>query len=416
MRPFARLLWKEARELLRPRYILPILLLPVIFIAMGQGLGGIEEELGDQPRVGLVNHDGDEYGAVVAETLEARADVVYSNSSAGSSPTAALEETTAEGGSAVVVVPSNFTERIRGGQRGRVELYTQVRSVSIVGIASTAQIEELLSAASHNVTVAVTGATEAQLDPIERSHTTYVKGERMSAPPGAISAAFTSQFIFVPVIIMLAIVFSGQMVMNSMAGEKENKTLETLLSMPVSRRQIVAAKLVGGSVVGVVATALYTGGLAFTQVSVGTSMGASAVTLGGLDYALVGVSLFFSLVGALALALALGVFADSQQGAQMLLLPLSGLAIVPMFATMFTDVDTLGLGAKALLFAIPFTHPIIAPKRLLFDDLDLVLAGIGYEVLFAAGAVWLVVRLFASDRPITGNAGWLERLIRLVQR
>jgi ABC-2 type transport system permease protein len=124
----------------------------------------------------------------------------------------------------------------------------------------------------------------------------------------------------------------------------------------------------------------------------------------------------FALVGTLALALALGVFADSQQGAQMLLLPLSGLAIVPMFATMFTDVDTLGPVAKTLLLAIPFTHPIIAPKRLLFDDVGLVLAGIGYEVVFAAGAVVLAIKLFDSDRPITGNAGWLNRVIRLVQR
>lgn len=414
MRPFTRLVWKEARELLRPRYILPILMLPVLFIAMGQGFGGIEDQLNDRPEVGMVNYDDGEYGAVVSETLHERADVVY-NSTDGE-PEAALAHTTENGGSAVVVIPGNFTERIRNGQRGEIELYTQVESVSVVGIASSARVEELVSDASHNVTVAITGATEEQLDPIERSHTTFVKGERMDASPGTISAAFTSQFILVPVIIMFAIVFSGQMVMNSMASEKENKTLETLLSMPVKRRQIVAAKLLGGSVIGLIATALYTGGLAFTQVSFGGGMGGTAITLGGVDYALIGLSLFFSLVGTLALALALGVFADSQQGAQMLLLPLSGLAIIPMFATMFTDVDTLGLGMKTALFAIPFTHPIIAPKRLLFDDVGLVLAGIGYEILFAVGAVWLVIRLFDSDRPITGDAGWLDRVIRLVQR
>jgi ABC-2 type transport system permease protein len=115
-------------------------------------------------------------------------------------------------------------------------------------------------------------------------------------------------------------------------------------------------------------------------------------------------------------ALALGIFADSQQGAQMLLLPLSGLAIVPMFATMFTDVDALGPLASGLLLAIPFTHPIIAPKRLLFDDVGLVVAGIGYVFLFAVAAVVLVIKLFESDRPITGDAGWLDRVVELVQR
>ena len=414
MRPFTRLVWKEARELLRPRYILPILMLPVLFIAMGQGLGGIEEQLGDRPEVGVVAYDGDEYGQVVTDTLEARADVVYNTTEA--TPREALNHTTEAGGSAVIVVPENFTERIRDGERGRVRLYTRVESVSIVGIASSSQVEGLVSEAARNVTIAVTGATETQLDPIERGHTTFVKGERMNASPGAVSAAFTSQFIFVPVIIMFAILFSGQMVINSMATEKENKTLETLLSMPVRRHHIVAAKLLGGSFIGLVATALYTGGIAFAQLGVGASFGSSAIALGGVDYVLIGVSLFFSLVGTLALALALGVFADSQQGAQMLLLPLSGLTIVPMFATMFADIDTMGLAAKAALLAIPFTHPIIAPKRLLFDDVGLVVFGIGYEVLFAAGAVYLVVSLFDSDRPITGDAGWLDRVIGFVQR
>ena len=414
MRPFTRLVWKEARELLRPHYILPILLLPLIFVGMGQGFSGVEAQLGQEPTVSVVDRDGGEYGDVVVETLENRSNLAY-RSTDGSVQTA-LNETSAAGGNAVIAIPGNFTERIESGERGRVRLYTTVESVSIVGIASSAQVEELLAASAHNVTVAVTGASEAQLDPIERDHTTYVKGRQLDAPPGVVSTAFTSQFIFVPVIIMLAIVFSGQMVMNSMASETEHKTLETLLSMPVERRSIVAAKLVGGSVVGLVATALYTAGIAFSNLSVGEVGGSSALTLGAGDYLLVGVSLFFTLVGTLALALCLGLFADSQQGAQMLLLPLSGLAIVPMFATMFTDVDVLGIGAKALLLAIPFTHPIIAPKRLLFDDTGLVLAGIGYEICFALAAVWLAVKLFESDRPITGNAGWLDRLLRLVQQ
>ena len=414
MRPFTRLVWKEARELLRPRYILPILLLPLIFVGMGQGFSGVEAQLGQEPTVGVVDHDDGEYGNVVVETLESRSNLAY-RSTDGSVQTA-LNETSAAGGNAVIAIPGNFTERIESGERGRVHLYTTVESVSIVGIASSAQVEELLSASAHNVTVAVTGASEAQLDPIERDHTTYVKGRQLDAPPGVVSTAFTSQFIFVPVIIMLAIVFSGQMVMNSMASETEHKTLETLLAMPVERRSIVAAKLVGGSVVGLVATALYTAGIAFSNLSVGEVGGSGALTLGAGDYLLIGVSLFFTLVGTLALALCLGLFADSQQGAQMLLLPLSGLAIVPMFATMFTDVDVLGVGTKALLLAIPFTHPIIAPKRLLFDDTGLVLAGIGYEICFALAAVWLAVKLFESDRPITGNAGWLDRLLRLVQQ
>ncbi|PSP75080.1 hypothetical protein BRC81_16495 [Halobacteriales archaeon QS_1_68_20] len=54
-------------------------------------------------------------------------------------------------------------------------------------------------------------------------------------------------------------------------------------------------------------------------------------------------------------------FAGDRQGAQMLLFPLTVFAVVPMF----TDLSTLSLPLQALLFAIPFTHPIVAPKQLL---------------------------------------------------
>ena len=52
MNDFLRLVRKEARELLRPRYILPILFIPIVFVGLGQGFGGIDDQLEDEPQVG----------------------------------------------------------------------------------------------------------------------------------------------------------------------------------------------------------------------------------------------------------------------------------------------------------------------------------------------------------------------------
>lgn len=416
MRQFLRLTWKEIRELLRPRYILPILLVPILFVALGQGFGGIDEATSGQPSVGVVVNDTGEYAAIVNETYSQGAEVVYHGTNV--SPAEALERTRAAGGTALIVVPGGFSERIAAGQQGGVQVHTVVESVSLSGIASSGQVDGLLGVAAQRITKAATGATAAQLDPVDASYVTLVKGQQVSQPPSVLSGAFTSQFIFIPVVIMLVIVFSGQMVINSMGMEKEHKTLETLLTMPVARRTIVAAKLVGSATVGLLAAGVFTIALSEYQSGLtgGTSALPAAFSLGAAEYLVIGAAIFFAVVGALALALVLGVFAGDRQGAQILLFPLSILAIAPAFATMFTDFTTLSLPLQALLFAIPFTHPVMAPKQLMFGDSGLVLAGIAYEAVFALAAIGLAVYVFNSDRVVTGSAGrlgrWLERLQR----
>lgn len=416
MRPVWRLTWKEIRELLRPKYILPILFVPLIFVAMAGGIGGLEEQLEGRPTVGVINADDGELGGIVAETFRDGADVVYD--APDGDPAAALERVREEGGSTVVLVPANFTERIRAGERGTVGLYTAVESVSIAGVAASSRAEGLLQVAGQAVTRTVTGASDAQLDPIERSSVTFVKGQRAAVSPAAFSSVFSGQFLFIPLVIMFVIFLSGQMVINSMGMEKEHKTLETLLTMPVPRRTIVAGKLLGSSAIGLVAAALYTGSIFYYQSQIGFGGGAAleAFRLSTVDYALIGLSLFLALLGGLALTLCLGVFVEDRQAAQLLVVPLGILVFAPLILTLVADISTIGLPLQVLVMLIPFTTPIVAPKQLLFGDPAIVLVGIGYELLFAAGAIALAIRLFDSDRLVTGSTGtlgqWLEGLQR----
>ena len=420
MRQFLRLTWKEARELLRPRYILPILFVPLMFVAMGQGIGGIEDELAQQPTIGVVNNDTGGHGATVVETLEAGGNLTYSGTAVPAPE--ALNRTREGGGEALVVIPSDFSERIEAGQQpGEVHLYAIVESVGITGIASPGKVQGLLSGAGQRITLNVTGAPPSHLAPINTSYTTFVKGTRLNAAPSALSSALSSQFIFIPVVIMVVIIFSGQMVMNSMGIEKENKTLETLLTMPVTRRTIVGAKLVGSASIGLLAAAVMSVSLFYYQSSLsfgdgGGGASLAAFSLGGLDFLLVGASLFFSVLIALALALCLGIFAGDRQGAQILLFPLMILAGGPAFATMFLDVTALSLPLQSVLLAIPFTHPALAPKQLMFGGPGIVVAGIVYQAIVAALTIGFAVYLFNSDRVVTGNAGRLGRWLQSMQR
>jgi ABC-2 type transport system permease protein len=70
---------------------------------------------------------------------------------------------------------------------------------------------------------------------------------------------------------------------------------------------------------------------------------------------------------------------------------------------MFKDFDTLPLTIKALLFGIPFSHPMMAPRALLFGDYILVFAGLIYVSIFAIIMIFIVVLVFKTDRIVTGT-------------
>jgi ABC-2 type transport system permease protein len=182
--------------------------------------------------------------------------------------------------------------------------------------------------------------------------------------------------------------------------------------MPVKRRTIVAAKLASSAVIGLGLAALYTGAIYLSQTSSGAVTGAIP-TLGGVDYVLVGALLALAIVDVLALALWLGVFANDSKGAQTFIAPLVIVTMLPAFAVAFFDVASLALPLKGLLFAIPSTYPVLAPQRLLVGDTGVVVLGLAYQTAFAVGMIWLSVRLFDSDRLVTGDAG---RLGDFVQR
>jgi ABC-2 type transport system permease protein len=70
---------------------------------------------------------------------------------------------------------------------------------------------------------------------------------------------------------------------------------------------------------------------------------------------------------------------------------------------MFKDFDTLPLALKALIFAIPFSHPMMAPRALIFNDYILVISGIIYVGIFAIFMMILAVWVFKTDRLLTGS-------------
>jgi ABC-2 type transport system permease protein len=278
---------------------------------------------------------------------------------------------------------------------------------------SSSVVDSIVGGVNHQLSKAMIEGNASQnatliLGPTVRTETTYFKGLTMeSINPPQISAVLSSQSLVVPLIVMMVILMSGGTVIASMGQEKENKTLETLLTMPVKRRDIVMGKLAAAAVVGLLMAVIYMAGMGYYMTSL---QGASSLdlaryglVLNPLDFVLVGISLFLAVLGALALCMLLGVFARDYKSAQSLTMPVTFLALVPFFVMMMKDFNTLPGFAQAGIFLIPFSHPMMVMNNLMFDDYGLVLAGIAYEALFAAVVMGLSIWMFKKDMLITGR-------------
>jgi len=110
-----------------------------------------------------------------------------------------------------------------------------------------------------------------------------------------------------------------------------------------------------------------------------------------------------AIMAGLALCMLLGTFVKNFKSAQTLTFPITALAMIPMFITMFMDFDTSPMSIKVILFIIPFSHPMMAQRALIFDNYLLVLAGIIYSAIFAFITISIAVWIFKSDKLLVGR-------------
>jgi len=445
MSHIANIIKKELRELLTPGSIASVLIMVILFACLGGLIGDEVSKSTVLPTIGIANYEDQvietEYGDWNAyEVLK----TIYINSGdkritpenvdqfvLKMDKNNVLQQMEATGASVVLVLADDFKKNIEGSmeeygsdaankeyKKGVIDQYYLYQPAGMIsGSISSATTTSIITLMNTSLSAHLTGPDEMLYidflkNPISGTSThTYINGEPYDdVTPADISNALSSQSMFVPIIIMIIIMMIGSIVISSMGSEKENKTLETLLTLPISRTTIVTGKIIASAIVGLVFGAAYMLGMGMyigsvSSIGVGTSgidLSAIGLTLSISDYAILGVSMFLAISCALGICMILGAFAKNYKSAQTMTMPLSILAIIPMFVIMFSGWYGSNIMMKVLLFIIPFSHPMMATEALLNGDLTLVLSGIVYMAAFAAVAILITVRLYKSDILITG--------------
>ena len=412
MSALGNIIKKEIRELMTPSTFVPIIVIAILFGSLGNAIGSIEEEMEEKPIIGFIDTDNSNLSHIATNIFEGNADVVF-NSSDLNEKEIGIETLNEKDGIALLIIPSNFSENIINNKTGDLEIFWIMKGAGVFDSLSSSAVDYLITIINNKISYELISTNTSvnatiALAPTQRDDTTYFKGRELTGvSPNDVTGILSSQSTIIPIVMMMIIIMAGSIVISSMALEKENKTLETLLTLPVKRVSIVAGKIIASAIIGLILAIIYIIGFSYYMNSFQFSGPVSLTSLGLVlspgDFLLLGLSVFVTLIAALSLCMLLGTMAKNFKSAQTLTFPVTILALIPMFMTMFKDFDTLPLALKGFLFAIPFSHPMMAPRALIFDDYMLVLAGIIYVLIFSIIMIFIVVYIFKTDRLLTGS-------------
>ena len=423
---FINLLKKELSELITAQMIVSFVAIMAMFMILGNVMSTtIEEATKQEYTIAISDRDETEFTQSLIKQMEDNGAKITKFSSEGDDYAAILKSNNSEN---LVIIPEGFTSDIENG--------TQPKLVTVSRMASTAMLSNLsndTAGAAGFIENCISSTIAAQLglseedialmeDPVAVVDNTVVDDKSAQISSDSIMQRVMIQNEILPIIVFVLIMLTSQTLISAISNEKIDKTLETLLSAPVSRLSIISSKMLAAAIIALLNAAVFMIGFSTTisgatdkvteqvaaegnvisqYMTVESAMAKLGLTLSISDYILVGLQLFFTIMICLSLSIILGSLVNDTKSSQTVIMPLMMMAMIPYFISMFADVNSLPTVVKMLVYAIPFTHTFSAMSNLMFGHTTIFFAGLAYQIVFFAVCLFLALRLFKSDKILT---------------
>ncbi|MGC8721402.1 MAG: ABC transporter permease [Caldisericaceae bacterium] len=417
MSKFINLFKKDLKELVTIELIIPLLIMVALFSFIGGVMSNETKKAAAPQSILVIDNDNSNLSRNLVNSLS-KGNLIPQISSTGD-----MQLTTnyakEKGISVILQIPAGFEQEVFSFRQPEVNIYSIMQSFSITRLTQSAQVDAIFSAINDSISSQFISdkfqgvSPEVVKNPVKSNDFVIVKDKTVEISPAVVSQAFMSQNIFIPIILAFVILYSSQMLASLIANEKQNKTLETILTVPIKRSNIVISKMLSSGVVALIISVLYLFGMknymgGVSGGEIGSSQYAGVLAKVGLtftaeSYVLLGLSTFLAIIAALAVTTILAVYAEDVKGAQAMLAPLMVLLLIPYFLTLFTDPNTLATPLRIILYAIPFSQPFLASQNLLFGRTLPVVYGIVYEIIFSVVCVIIATGIFSSDKILTAK-------------
>ena len=420
---FMHLFKKELKEMLTITTIVTMVFSVMVMMMAGDAMSGaLEEAEEESSSITICNLDDTPFTKEVLKFLENPAggdknEVKYVDIK-GDDYSAELDRLDIKN---VVIIPEGFAAHIENSEQAELLYITKMTSLSTMSNVSTGSsnalnlINAAVKSAFYSSKVQSGALKEGEVTmleaPIKVEEKTIVNGKSEDIAATVIIAATQMSNMFLPIMVFVLVIYSSQMILNAVANEKIDKTLETLLSAPVSRLSVLTAKMLAAGVVAGLNAVVYMFGMSKMTESVSKMAGDVdgldkilenlGLTLSAGDYVLVGLQMFMTILITLSISLVLGVLAKDIKSTQSYIMPIMIMAMIPYMLSMFVDISTMSPALKYAVYAIPFTHTFMATQNVMFGNFTLFWAGLAYQAVLLIICMTFAVKVFTSDKIFT---------------
>lgn len=440
---FGNLLKKELSELITKQAIISMIFVLVLFVFMGQIMGHSMEEGFDTSTLNICIKDDSAFTQNVIDRI--KADETTELNIVDIQSDNYYDELERLDLKYVVIIPEGYGDTIVNEKKpGQLIFASKVSlgfSAAMSSISSSDAVSTIVDHSADEAMESIYGLTAEDVSLITSPANTVefsaANGKSVEVSAAAVSSIVMMESMIAPFAIFFLLLLASQMIMTAISTEKIDKTLETLLSTPVSRMTVLTAKMVAAIISALLNAVFMIVGFGIYMVSImggamsGATNGSANISdiagmtnvpdagaltdvlstadaisqlgfsLSGMDILLFGLQLFLTLAIGLSISLILGAAATDVKSVQTLVMPIMIAVMIPFFVTMFMDFGEMPVAAKVIMFLIPFTHSYIALTNLLSGDMIMYWGGLAYQIVFFAVCMFLAVRMFTSDKLFT---------------
>ena len=282
---FMHLFKKELKEMLTITTIVTMVFSVMVMMMAGDAMSGaLEEAEEESSSITICNLDDTPFTKEVLKFLENPAggdknEVKYVDIK-GDDYSAELDRLDIKN---VVIIPEGFAAHIENSEQAELLYITKMTSLSTMSNVSTGSsnalnlINAAVKSAFYSSKVQSGALKEGEVTmleaPIKVEEKTIVNGKSEDIAATVIIAATQMSNMFLPIMVFVLVIYSSQMILNAVANEKIDKTLETLLSAPVSRLSVLTAKMLAAGVVAGLNAVVYMFGMSKMTESVSKMAG-----------------------------------------------------------------------------------------------------------------------------------------------
>lgn len=422
---FINLLQKELKELINAQMILSLVIILVVFTAVGNLTKSAMDEVvkdSTNPEINISDLDKTDFTKGIVEALKTAGAKVTEFPIDSDDYAFVLEKNNIKN---IVIIPEGFTEKIESHEKPEIITASRMTSAAAMSNMSTGT-DGAITLISNTISAKIaaeygmsTEDFEMIESPIVLKENTVVDDKTAEISVNTILSRVMNQNMILPIVVILLIMMTSQSLISSISNEKIDKTLETLLSAPVSRTSIITAKMLAAAVVALLNAVVYMIGFSSAMKNATMHVGDVVIEMAGDvlsadeaikqlglslsagDYVLVGIQLFLTIMICLSISIILGALVNDTKSSQTVIMPIMILAMIPYVISMLADINSLPMIAKILVYAIPFTHTFSAMSNLMFGNMTIFYVGIVYQIIIFAICMFFALRLFKSDKILT---------------